>query len=107
MQQILIVEDHSRMASLMVKGLGRHGFATAVAKDGEEALQQAQTDNFDLMLLDINLPEKDGWTVLRELRHQGSKLPIIIVSARSDIRETIAKQDYAVDGYIPKAIQSQ
>lgn len=102
MQKILIVEDHARMASLMEKGLGKHGFATAIAKDGEEALQRVQNDNFDLMLLDINLPVKDGWTVVQELRHQGGQLPIIVVSARSDIPETIATGDYAVDGYIPK-----
>ena len=102
MQKILIVEDHARMASLIEKGLGKHGFATAIAKDGEEALQQVQNDNFDLMLLDINLPVKDGWTVVREVRHQDGQLPIIIVSARSDIPETIAAGNYSVDGYIPK-----
>ena len=102
MQQILIVEDNSRMAVLMEKGLGKHGYATSVAKNGEEALQRIQNDNFDLMLLDINLPIKDGWAVVRELRHQGSQLPIIVVSARSDILETIVIGNYAVDGYIPK-----
>ena len=54
------------------------------------------------MLLDINLPEKDGWTVVRELRHQVSQLLVIVVSARSDIPETIAKENYAVDGYLSK-----
>ena len=102
MQKILIVEDHARMASLMEKGLGKHGFATAIAKDGEEALQQVQNDDFDLMLLDINLPVKDGWTVVKEVRHQGGQLPIIVVSASSDILGTMATGDYQVDGYIPK-----
>ncbi len=102
MQKILIVEDHDRMASLIEKGLGRHGFATAIAKDGEEALQRVQDDDFDLMLLDINLPVKDGWTVVREVRHQGGELPIIIVSARADIPETIATGRYEVEGYIEK-----
>ena len=102
MQKILIVEDRSRLARLMEKGLGKYGFATTVAQNGEEALQQVQKDQFDLILLDINLPLKDGWTVAREIRQQGRQLPILVVSARSDIPETIAKGDYTVDGYIIK-----
>lgn len=102
MQQILIVEDEPRVATLMEKGLAKHGFATAVARDGDEAVQRAQQDNFDLMLLDIGLPGKDGWTVVRELHSQGKRLPIIVVSARSDIPETIDRENYDVDDYITK-----
>ena len=102
MQQILIVEDEPRVAALMEKGLAKHGFATAVARDGDEALQRAQQHNFDLMLLDIGLPGKDGWTVVRELHSQGKRLPIIVVSARSDVPETIVQEDYDVDDYILK-----
>ena len=102
MQQILIVEDEPRVAALMAKGLAKHGFATAVARDGDEALQRAQQDDFDLMLLDIGLPGKDGWTVVRELHSQGKRLPIIVVSARSDVPETIVREDYDVNDYILK-----
>ena len=102
MQQILIVEDEPRVAALMEKGLAKHGFATAVARDSDEALQRAQQDTFDLMLLDIGLPGKDGWTVVKELNSQGKQLPIIVVSARSDIPETINRENYDVDGYIIK-----
>ncbi|MDJ0704485.1 MAG: response regulator [Leptolyngbyaceae cyanobacterium MO_188.B28] len=102
MQQILIVEDEPRVAALMEKGLAKHGFATAVARDSDEAIQRAQQDTFDLMLLDIGLPGKDGWTVVRELHNQGKQLPIIVVSARSDIPETINRENYEVDDYITK-----
>ena len=102
MRKILIVEDRLRLAALMKKGLGKHGFTTTVANNGEEALKQVQKDHFDLILLDINLPGKDGWTIAKEIRQQGRRLPILVVSARSDIPETIAKGDHAVDGYILK-----
>ena len=102
MQQILIVEDEPRVAALMEKGLAKYGFATAVARDSDEALQRAQQDTFDLMLLDIGLPGKDGWTVVRELNNQGKQLPIIVVSARADIPETIDRENYDVDDYIIK-----
>ena len=102
MPQILIVEDNLRLSAVMKKGLAKYGFASAVAHDSDEALQQVQQDNFDLILLDLGLPGKDGWTVVKELRRQGKRLPILVVSANSDVPETIAKRQYDVNGYIPK-----
>ncbi len=102
MGNILIAEDEYRIASFMEKGLQKNGFNTAIANDGEQALAMVQSQNFDLLLLDLGLPIKDGWTVLKELRNQEYKLPIIIVSAN----------DFCQDGteitdYIPKPFRFQ
>jgi two-component system, OmpR family, copper resistance phosphate regulon response regulator CusR len=86
MFQILIVEDEPRIAAFLEKGLQKHGYQTTVAVNGEEATQLVQQQQFDLMLLDLGLPIKDGWTVLKELRQlaQQNVPEVIILTARSD-----------------------
>jgi DNA-binding response OmpR family regulator len=74
---------------LLEKGLQAKGFATAIASDGYEALELVQHEDFDLLILDLGLPGKDGLTVLRELRNQDERLPVIILSARNDVRDKI------------------
>ena len=97
MTSILVAEDESRISSFIKKGLQKNGFQTEIAKDGVEALQMMQSNNFDLLLLDLGLPIIDGWTVLQELRNQGNQTPIIVVSAydkpdtKDEIIEYIAK----------------
>lgn len=86
MSRILIAEDESRIAAFIEKGLQKNGFDTAIATNGEEALQMAESNGFDMLLLDLGLPIKDGWTVLQELRDRGKKIPIIIVSAVMTLR---------------------
>lgn len=81
MCQILIVEDESRLAAFIEKGLRKNGFRTRVAEDGQQAIEMAMDQEFALMLLDLGLPIKDGWSVLRELRQQGRQIPIIVVTA--------------------------
>lgn len=80
--RILIVEDDSKIAALIAKGLQRSGFLTEIVDNGNDVLAKVLSDDFDLMLLDLNLPGKDGRAVLYELRAQGSTLPIIVVTAR-------------------------
>jgi two-component system, OmpR family, copper resistance phosphate regulon response regulator CusR len=87
MSRILIAEDEDRLAAFIEKGLRKHGFSTAIATDGEQALLMVETDEFDLLLLDLGLPLKDGWAVLSELRRLGKQLPIIVVTARDDVKE--------------------
>ncbi|VEP11484.1 Response regulator with CheY-like receiver domain and winged-helix DNA-binding domain [Hyella patelloides LEGE 07179] len=97
MSNILIAEDESRIASFIEKGLRKNGFNTAVATNGEEALSMIQNNNFDLLLLDLGLPVKDGWTVLNELRNQGNQIPIIVVSAYNNV-----KKDNGMTHYVAK-----
>ncbi|MCX7595389.1 MAG: response regulator [Fischerella sp.] len=102
MSQILIVEDEVRVAAFVEKGLRKNGFTTKVAADGEQAIFMAQTGDFDLLLLDLGLPVIDGWTVLRELRRQGEKRPIIIVTANNDERDKAAALAAGANDYITK-----
>jgi two-component system, OmpR family, copper resistance phosphate regulon response regulator CusR len=84
MNRILIAEDEERLAAFIEKGLRKNGFATILAFDGQEALQMSDKEEFELLLLDLGLPIKDGWTVLKELRKQGEQFPIIVVTAMAD-----------------------
>lgn len=105
MCRILIAEDESRIAAFMEKGLRKNGFTTAVAEDGNKAVSMAQTGEFDLLLLDLGLPGKDGWAVLEELRHQGVQLPIIIVTARDEVKDRIAGFKGGANDYVTKPFQ--
>jgi len=100
--RILIAEDEPRIASFLEKGLRASGFMTAVAKDGYEAVLMAQDEDFDLLILDIGLPGKDGWMVLEELRGQGEYLPIIILTARDEVRDKVAGLEGGADDYVTK-----
>jgi two-component system, OmpR family, copper resistance phosphate regulon response regulator CusR len=79
MHRILIAEDEPRIAALLEKGLQTQGFTTTISGDGQEAVDLAQSSNFDLLLLDLDLPSKDGWTVLKELRNQGKSYPSLFL----------------------------
>jgi DNA-binding response OmpR family regulator len=100
--RILIAEDEPRIVAFLEKGLRASGFSTAVANDGHEAIVMAQNYAFDLLILDIGLPGKDGWAVLEELRGQGEDLPIIILTARDDVRDKVAGLEGGADDYVTK-----
>ena len=102
MSRILIAEDEARIASFVEKGLRANGFATEVAVDGEEALRRARSGKFDLLILDLGLPAKDGFDVLRELRETDRTLPVVILTARDSVRDTVAGLEGGADDYIAK-----
>lgn len=107
MNRILIAEDELRIASLLEKGLRAKGYASTVATDGLEVLKIALDDNFDLLLLDLGLPKKDGLAVLKELRGQGVNIPIIILTARDDIQDKLAALEGGADDYLTKPFRFQ
>ena len=107
MNRILITEDEPRIATLLEKGLQAKGFATAIASDGYEALQLVQHEDFDLLILDLGLPGKDGLTVLRELRNQDERLPVIILSARNDVRDKATGLSNGANDYMTKPFRFQ
>jgi DNA-binding response OmpR family regulator len=107
MKHILIVEDEPRVASFMEKGLQKHGFETQIAEDGDLAMNKVATNNFDLLLLDLGLPVKDGLTVLRELRSQGKTFPIIVVTARADDRDKAVTMASGANDYMTKPFRFQ
>jgi len=102
MSRILIAEDEARIASFLEKGLRSNGFATSVAEDGPSAVQMARDADFDLLILDLGLPGLDGQDVLREIRARRERLPVIILTARQEVADTVAGLDAGADDYITK-----
>ncbi len=102
MKRILIAEDEPRIASFLEKGLRANGFTTTVTQDGRDALDLADSEDFDLLILDIGLPGRDGFSVLRELRARGRRLPVIILTARDSVEDTVAGLEGGADDYVPK-----
>jgi DNA-binding response OmpR family regulator len=102
MARILIVEDEPRIASFMAKGLTADGFTTTVASDGVTGLDLALSGDFDLMVLDIGLPRLDGYGVLDGLRSQGSRVPVIVLTARDSVTDTVHALEGGADDYMPK-----
>ncbi|WP_029136260.1 response regulator transcription factor [Nakamurella lactea] len=102
MNRILIAEDEHRIASFLNKGLSRNGFVTEIATDGDSAYQLARSGRFDLLILDIGLPVQDGFEVLRRLRVEKSNIPIIILTARGEVADTVAGLEGGADDYMAK-----
>ncbi len=102
MSRILIVEDEARIASVLEKGLRASGYATPVAADGETALDLAAVTEFDLVILDLGLPGMDGHEVLARLRSTGQPVPVIILTARRSIDQTVAGLEGGADDYVTK-----
>lgn len=102
MNRILIVEDEERIASFIEKGLRAGGFTTTVAGDGDAAYEYALTGGFDLVILDIGLPGRDGFTVLRELREARVTVPVIVLTARDSVRDTVAGLEGGADDWMTK-----
>ena len=102
MAAILIAEDEPRIAAFVEKGLRSAGLSTTVARTGPDALDYACTNEFDLMVLDIGLPLMDGFAVLEALRGQGSTMPVIILTARDSVTDTVAGLEGGADDYMAK-----
>ncbi len=102
MTRILIAEDEDRITSFLERGLRANGFTTQVVQTGPDALATARDDDFDLMILDLGLPGLDGQDVLRQLRQRGEKIPIVVLTARDTIEETVAGFEGGADDYVTK-----
>jgi DNA-binding response OmpR family regulator len=100
--RILIAEDEPRLASFLEKGLRSNGFVTSIAQDGAQASMMARDDEFDLLVLDLGLPGKDGTDVLRELRSSGQRMPVIILTARDDVSDKVGGLEGGADDYVTK-----
>jgi len=102
MKRILVAEDEARIASFIEKGLRSNGFTPTVVTDGRTALDYAITGEFDLLVLDIGLPVLDGFAVLRRLRQAQSALPVVILTARATLDDTLAGLEGGADDYMSK-----
>jgi DNA-binding response OmpR family regulator len=104
---ILIAEDEERISSFLERGLTASGFTTETAVTGDEALRLARTGRFDLVILDLGLPTMDGFEVLRELRREDQELPVVILTARENVRDTVAGFEGGADDYMTKPFRFQ
>lgn len=102
MSRILIVEDEPRISSFIEKGLRAEGFTPTVAADGITGLDYALSGQFDLAVLDIGLPGIDGFEVLRRMRERGSVIPVIVLTARDSVGDTVRGLEGGADDYMPK-----
>jgi len=100
--RILIVEDEDRIVSFLTKGLEANGHSTMAVGDGITAAAVVDDASFDLMILDIGLPGKDGFAVLQEIRERGVRLPVIVLTARDATSDTVTGFDAGADDYVTK-----
>jgi DNA-binding response OmpR family regulator len=102
MSRILIAEDEPRLSGFLEKGLKAAGYSTTVCDDGLRAAVLARDDDFDLLILDIGLPGQDGFAVLRAIRSRGERLPVLILTARDEVVDTVTGLDSGADDYVTK-----
>ena len=102
MSQILIIEDEPRIAAFVAKGLRSAGYSTHVEASGIAGGALAVSGAFDLVILDVGLPDIDGFEVLERLRGQGSSVPVIMLTARSSVSDTVAGLESGADDYMAK-----
>jgi two-component system, OmpR family, copper resistance phosphate regulon response regulator CusR len=100
--RILIVEDEARITAFLEKGLSANGFTTSVAADARDGLALARAGGFDLIVLDLGLPDRDGMEVLRDLRESDTRTPVIILTARDGVADTVSGLESGADDYVPK-----
>jgi two-component system copper resistance phosphate regulon response regulator CusR len=100
--RILLIEDERKTASFLAKGLREAGFSVDVARDGESGLSAALSSRYDLLIVDVMLPGKDGWAVVAELRDENVRTPILFLTARDSVRDRVKGLDLGADDYLVK-----
>lgn len=103
--RLLLVEDDTRIARFVAKGLREQSYAVDVAGSGEEALYQAAINTYDLLILDVMIPAPDGFAVCRELRKSGQRMPILMLTARDAVEDRISGLDHGADDYLTKPFE--
>ncbi|MCX6138162.1 MAG: response regulator transcription factor [Ignavibacteriales bacterium] len=100
--KILVIEDEKKVSAFIRKGLEEDGYETDAAYDGDEGAAKAAAGSFDLMVLDIQMPKKDGLTLLTELRDAGVAIPVLMLTARSAVEDRVKGLDTGADDYLVK-----
>ena len=100
--RLLIVEDEPKSAAYLRKGLSEHGYVTDLAGNGEDGLYFAQNCPYDLIILDVMLPYRDGWSVILELRRAGKETPILFLTARDSVPDRVKGLELGADDYLVK-----
>jgi DNA-binding response OmpR family regulator len=102
MTRVLLVEDEERLVASLEDGLRTAQIEVTAVRTGREGLALARSGDFDIMVLDIGLPDQEGFTVLRKLRATGSDLPVLILTARTSAEDTVRGLERGADDYMPK-----
>ena len=100
--RILVIEDEKKTAAFLAKGLREAGFVVDLAPDGETGLALSRATRFDLLIVDIMLPNKDGWQVVAELRRDGIHTPLLFLTARDSVRDRVKGLELGADDYLVK-----
>jgi len=100
--RVLLVEDEPRMANVIAKGLREHSYAVDVAHDGDAGLYQISINDYDIIILDVLLPQRDGFEVCRELRRRGNSTPVLMLTARAAVDDRLTGFDAGADDYLTK-----
>jgi two-component system copper resistance phosphate regulon response regulator CusR len=100
--KLLVVEDESKSAAYLKKGLGEQGFVVDVAQNGEDGLHLAMGGQYDLIILDVMLPKRDGWQVVRELRVASRQTPVLFLTARDAVEDRVKGLELGADDYLVK-----
>lgn len=100
--KILVVEDEKKVAGFIKRGLEAEEYTVTVAYDGEEGLKQALTGEYSLVVTDLLMPKKDGLSLIAELREAGSRVPVLVLSARGATDDIVSGLDVGADDYLPK-----
>jgi DNA-binding response OmpR family regulator len=103
--RVLLVEDDTRIARFVARGLREQSYAVDVVGSGEEALYQAAINSYDLAILDVMIPPPDGFTVCKELRKSGQRMPILMLTARDGVDDRITGLDHGADDYLIKPFE--
>ena len=105
--RLLLAEDEKALSKALATILERSNYSVDTVYDGEAALEYLAADNYDGVILDIMMPKKDGITVLKELRSRGSKIPVLILTAKSEVDDKVLGLDSGANGYLTKPFHSQ
>jgi len=100
--RVLVAEDHASLARSIANGLREEGFAVDLTGDGEEALQWSKVNPYDCIVLDIMLPSRDGWSVLQNIRRNGSNIPVLLLTARDAVEDRVKGLNLGADDYLVK-----
>src|ERR1700680_1979470 len=103
--RLLLVQDDARIARFVAKGLREQAYAVDVAANGDDALYEAAINSYDLVILDVMIPGKNGFEVCRELRKAGQRIPILMLTARDAVEDRITGLDRGADDYLTKPFE--
>lgn len=103
--KILVIEDEKKVASFIKRGLEDENFQVTLSHDGAAGLNHANSGEFDMIILDIKLPKKDGLSVLRELREAGNQIPVLMLTAKAETEDIVTGLDAGADDYLTKPFE--